>query len=308
MLKPKYINTFSGINGQNSDPQCQEWLDILNDEVGEITFPDFKKYIEPRKLRRMSKLLRMTVSCANCCVENMKGFELSGIIVATGLGCLDDTRKFLVEYSQNNSASPTAFIHSTHNTIAGQLGLLLQSHSYNITHANTGACFENALMDAFLEDHNTNEWVLLGGVDEQIDWLDKLKIQLEDFSSLNLGSGCTFLALSATKTNGAVALQDVDSFLLSNEISAKNRILQFLEQNNITTGSLDLILTNQEIDIPDYGEVEQINYQSYCGSYFTNSTFGIEFAIQRIRSGDKNVLIINHHEEKQIGLTLLGDA
>jgi len=308
VLSGKFINTFSGINVQNSDPECQNWLDQLTDEVGKLALPDFKQYIDPKKLRRMSKLMRMTLSCANCCVSDMKDLELKGIVVATGLGCLDDTRKFLVDFSQHEVASPTAFIHSTHNTIAGQLGLLLQSHAYNITHANTGACFENALLDAFMEDIDGNEWILVGGVDEQIDWLENLRVQFADFKSLNLGSGCTFLGMSTRKTEGSVRIVDVNSFIISEQVSAREHVRSFLEINDVEAESLDLVLTNSNLPFPDLQHVEKQYYQNYCGSYFTNSAFGVEYAIQRIRSGNRRVLIINHHEERQIGLTLLSDA
>jgi 3-oxoacyl-[acyl-carrier-protein] synthase II len=308
VLNAKFINTFSGINVQNPDPECQSWLDNLTDEVGKLTLPDFKQYIDPKKLRRMSKLMRMTLTCANCCVSDMKDLELKGIVVATGLGCLDDTRKFLVEFSQHEVASPTAFIHSTHNTIAGQLGLLLQSHAYNITHANTGACFENALLDAFIEDIGQNEWILVGGVDEQIDWLENLRIQFADFESLNLGSGCTFLGMSTQKTEDSVRIVDVNSFIISEQMSAREHVRLFLEKNDIKADSLDLVLTNSNQPFTDLQDIEKQYYQNHCGSYFTNSTFGMEYAVQRIRSGDKMVLVINHHEERQIGLTLLSDA
>lgn len=308
MLSAKYINTFSGINVQNSDPKCQDWIDQITDEVGEMVFPDFKQYIDPKQLRRLSMLLRTTLSCAKCCVAEMKGAELRGIVVATGLGCLDDTRKFLVDFLQHDIASPTAFIHSTHNTIAGQLGLMLKSHAYNITHANTGACFENALLDAFLEDCGQDEWILVGGVDEQIDWLEKLRLQDTDFSELNLGSGCTFLGISTQNRNDSVRIVDVNSFLISDEIKARDHVQQFLEKNNVEASSLDLILTNSNLSFSDLQNVEKQNYQRSCGAYFTNSAFGVEYAVQRIRSGNKRVLVINHHEERQIGLTLLSDA
>ena len=49
------------------------------------------------------------------------------IITGTGLGCLEDTEKFLTAMVTNKEEflTPTSFIQSTHNTVSAQIALLL---------------------------------------------------------------------------------------------------------------------------------------------------------------------------------------
>ena len=70
--------------------------------------------------------------------------------------------------------------------------------------------------------------ILVGGVDEQIDWLENLRIQFADFESLNLGSGCTFLGMSTQKTEDSVRIVDVNSFIISEQVSAHEHVSLFL--------------------------------------------------------------------------------
>ena len=70
----------------------------------------------------------------------------------TGLGCLEDTEKFLSSIYTNEEKllNPTPFIQSTHNTVAGAIALAIKCHGYNATYTHRGFSFESALEDALI--------------------------------------------------------------------------------------------------------------------------------------------------------------
>lgn len=295
----KYIHTFAGINGHNNDPSRTDYLALLEPEVKPVVPPDYKQFIQGVALRRLSKILKKSLACAQTVSREMGDAPMEGIIVATGLGCLDDTRKFLIDSHEHVSPSPTPFIHSTHNTIAGQLGLHMKCHGYNITHANVGGCVEGALTDVLLQQGSG--WYLVGCIDEKIDWLDLL-VEHSELHGLELGSGATFMAISEQPAE--IELVDSVSWL-TNGTPVRALVLEFLGNLGIELDEIEVILSNEDIDNLDQ---EMINFQDYCGAFLTNTGFGIEMAIQKIRNGAKNTLIVNAIQDSQIGLTLLKHA
>ena len=81
---------------------------------------------------------------------------------------MSDTEKFLdtIVSEEEKTLNPTPFIQSTHNTIAGQLALILKCQNYNLTYVHRGFSFETALLDAeiYLQD-NPSDNLLIGAVD-----------------------------------------------------------------------------------------------------------------------------------------------
>jgi 3-oxoacyl-[acyl-carrier-protein] synthase II len=55
--------------------------------------PDYKAYIEAGLLRRMSKILRMSVACAKDCIAQAGIEQPDAIVVGTGTGLLAGHRK-----------------------------------------------------------------------------------------------------------------------------------------------------------------------------------------------------------------------
>src|SRR5690606_23583999 len=118
-------------------------VSISKMEEVNVMEPQYKELIKPALLRRMSSVLKMgTYSAMNC----LSGGEITpeAIIVGTGLGCVRDTISFLEQSIHNDeqTLAPTAFIQSTHNSIGGQIALLLQNYRYNMTMVQNSVSFE----------------------------------------------------------------------------------------------------------------------------------------------------------------------
>ncbi|MBI4646960.1 MAG: beta-ketoacyl synthase chain length factor [Bacteroidia bacterium] len=150
----------------------KEFLEEINSFTGEhftCIEPDYKEIINPALLRRMSRIIKMGVASAKMCLADA-AIEMPGaIITGTGLGCLQDTIKFMDDLVENGEKmlNPAPFIQSTHNTVSAQIALLLKCRNYNITYAHRGNSFESALLDGIMHlNDKTAENILVGGIDE----------------------------------------------------------------------------------------------------------------------------------------------
>lgn len=134
---------------------------------------DIKELIPDTTMRRrMSKWVKQGVSTGiECLKNNIQSDLIDGIITATGLGCLENSEKFLKNVLENDEEllNPTPFIQSTFNTIGAQIGLLCKNHAYNMTFTNRGNSFESALLDAMLLlQEESYHHILVGAVDYNI--------------------------------------------------------------------------------------------------------------------------------------------
>ncbi len=165
--------------------------------------PEYKKYISPKLLRRMSPIIRNGVACSLSVLKKANLVKPDAIIVGTALGCLRDTTSFLTQLIEENEAlpNPTYFIQSTHNTIAGQIALLLSCHNYNFTFSQMHNSFETSLLDAqmlLLDEKAKN--VLVGGVDEMSENTYNLIKNLDCYKNTKPGEGAGFFILSTDKS------------------------------------------------------------------------------------------------------------
>ena len=210
----------------------------------ELIEPNYKEIIPASYLRRMSKIIKMGVATA---LITMKEENAEGIIVGSGVGCCYNTLLFINEYYNRDTGilSPNAFIQSTDNTIAGQIALILQKNSYNITYIQKGLAFENALIDAVLLSEEIQNNVLVGGVDE---WIRKFELNTET-KTLHpgywIGEGATFFILKQEE-KGAIAKVSACGILSANKSTLQETVESFLKGHQLPLP--DLILYGNSLD------------------------------------------------------------
>ena len=90
--------------------------------------PAYKEYIPPASIRRMAKGVKMGIVAGIHALKQAQISSPEAILVGTGMGCVQDSEKFLrgILDNQEQHLTPTAFIQSTHNTVAGQIALNMQ--------------------------------------------------------------------------------------------------------------------------------------------------------------------------------------
>ena len=319
-----YINACSTISHQPSF-QNEEWVNDLQQLTadGEVVSPNYKEFINGGDLRRMSKILRMGIACSKDCITQSTINNPDAVIVGTGLGCLADTEKFLKNVlTIDGLIPPTAFIQSTHNTIAGQISLALKNHNYNMTHTQNTLSFEHALMDGLLLLSENDSNVLVGSADENIPLMDELANQfgLPQIAQ-RMTSGASFFMVSNSKGSTSKA-QLVDSYTTGlNSLPSNEVVESFLTENNLNTDDIDLIMFNSNGTIiaksveEDFKTIPVFSYEKYCGYYFSNAAFGMHLATEilskkntsflNIETPIKRILLYNTFNNKNIGLTLI---
>ena len=292
-----YLGKSSCISYQNTVDQEQLSLNsIKHSEDPQLIEPPYKTVIKPALIRRMSGVLKMGTYTAMQCLGDHK--ESKAIIVGTGLGCVRDTLSFLDQTIKNDeqTLAPTAFIQSTHNSIGGQIALLLGNYHYNMTMVQNSLSFEMALLDAELQLELENlDQVLVGGVDELTSELQSLLEKLVEKLGLplpQLGQGSAFFHATRNPDESSVAkIQFIKTF--------SNFDGDPLKKVGINLENYDLILNGgyEGQLLPEGTDV--IDFKEYCGEYLTASAFAVHIALMAMQNKLKGnqktntVLILN---------------
>ena len=169
-MRKAYINGVGCISPQNTIDE--NWFfDPITSAKGDYfdaLEPSYKEHIAPNLLRRMGRAIKMGVTSANLAIAQAEAKTVDAIITGTGLGCFEDSERFLLALLDNNEQflTPTSFIQSTHNTVGSQIALIMKCHDYNFTYVHRGFSFESCVLDALMLFDEGKETILVGGVEE----------------------------------------------------------------------------------------------------------------------------------------------
>jgi len=278
--------------------------------------PDYKEFIDPKQIRRMSHVIKMGVAAAKECL-NLGDVEMPGaIITGTAFGCMEDTITFLTRIVEQDEEllPPTAFIQSTHNTVAAQIALMLKCHAYNSTFVHKGISFESALFDALmlLKEQEADN-ILVGGTEEMVDTSFTILTRLGLYRRQPVSN----LTLYNTEAKGTIGGEGGGFFLLTDKSSPDNlaeltglttfykpkdttdiekRITAFLANHDLTTADIDLVITGKNGDVVNdaiYKELQvslfknkaSASYKHLSGEYSVASTFSLWLAANIVKKG-----------------------
>lgn len=274
--------------------------------------PDYKSLINPLQLRRMPRILKMGLAASQLCINRTEGVNPDGIIVGTGLGCLDNLEKFLLEVLNNNErvTSVLPFINSTHNAVAAQIAMLLKNHNYNVTYCHRAFSFESALLDALmlLQEEQAHH-VLVGGIDECTtdfvhlhNYLGQWKAPVSNLQLLSVesqgtiaGEGSAFFMISdeASGDGNDINIAGIHTFLTSAPADITDVAREadlFLEKCSLRNQDIDTVLLGMNGDSGNDGIYHKLMeryfsntasflyYKHLCGEYYTSSAFALWLA------------------------------
>ncbi len=288
-MKPKcYINGIGVVGPQGI------WREDLWENATELRSglvfaqqPSYKELIPATMIRRMSKGIKMGIFAAQQAIDEAEIVELDAIVTGTGLGCLEDSEKFLRSILDNEEEflTPTSFVQSTHNTVGAQIALRLGCKAYNVTYVSGTVSFESALLDSSLQ-LKTGEatHILVGGVDEIFGQTFELKKLIQEVKSddvqetlrqsttagVNFGEGATFFVLSSEKSSSTYAeLVDVHFQNNVERADIAEFVTQFLENHQVKMEEMSVLVTGNNGDI-----VYDAYYEAF-GSLFPHATQAI---------------------------------
>lgn len=245
--------------------------------------PDYTEKIDLRSMRRMSPLLLMGVYSALQVLPETD-IKVAGIISATGLGCIRDTYNFLTKMveQQEQGISPTAFIQSTHNTLAGNLGILIQNHGYNITWTQGFYSFYSALRDGIRQTilNPANPYLLISS-DEMTEDILKIIGRMPCGDRQTTWMPCSSAFLIGSAPSGKNDWRIIESRLLA--------VNQF---EGIDLNQYELkINANIYLNTLIAADFERFSIRS--GNHFTMDGSALAYAIDKAEStGKKSICVI----------------
>jgi 3-oxoacyl-[acyl-carrier-protein] synthase II len=331
-----YIRSAAAISAQTTFgdvPFLTNPIEVIDTRIRAIE-PDYKAYIDPKLIRRMSHIIKMGVATAKECL-NKAGIEMPGaIITGTAYGCLEDTLTFLTRIIEleEEMLPPTAFIQSTHNTTAAQIALMLKCHSYNNTFVHKGISFESAMLDAImlLKEQDADN-ILVGGTDEMTDTSFKILTRLGLYKRWPISN----LELIKTKSKGTIGGEGATFVLLTDKSSEENlaefvavktfykpttdadielNINNFLKANSLNLADIDLVINGKNGDLKNdavyevlekslFKNIPQAYYKHLSGEYPTSSGFALWLAANIIKKVEVPVIVtddVKTHVPKKI--------
>ncbi|MDX9746122.1 MAG: beta-ketoacyl synthase chain length factor [Syntrophales bacterium] len=303
-----YINGIGVISPQRTYNN-EEFLTALTGYDSKFLtciLPNFKDYISPFQLRRLSRMLRVGLSTAIICLRDAGLETPDAIITATGYGFQEYMGKFLNEImtQDEQQLTPTYFMQSTHNALSGLIALYVKCTGYNSTYAGKAFPFEAALHDALLllqEEEAEN--VLVGSFDEvypvQYNDYDRLGyLKKEKINSLQLlatetpgtvlGEGTVFFCVSGRAAphswcllqNFHMIYRPVDYNHLS------SALLDFLKASGMTPEDIDVLVSgisgdfkrdfwNRSLQKDFFDHATVVHFKHLIGDYATAASFGL---------------------------------
>ncbi|MPT30090.1 MAG: 3-oxoacyl-ACP synthase [Chryseobacterium sp.] len=316
-------NFFQNLNPQNS-------VQILK-----AIEPNYKEFIPPAMIRRMSKTVKMSSVASHYALEEAGIENPDAIIVGTGMGCSQDSERFLKNVLENNEEflTPTFFIQSTHNTVSGQIALGLRCHAYNFTYVNTSSSLEFSMLDAKLQILDGEaENILVGSTDEQTDRtmeLYKLNNTIKKEENLPVdflnsktdgviwGEGSSFFVLGKDKTEDSYAeLKDIQIVNTLDLDKTRQFIEVFLAKNNLTTNDIDAVILGFSGDSKSdtyyqnaselFPDSSLLYYKHLSGEFNTSSGFSTFLACHILKNQEiPEMIMINSVKKEEFKNILL---
>ena len=314
-MKACYINGVGSISAQKTY-EADFLEEVTENDAANVLYaiqPSYKEVIPPAAIRRMAKGVKMGIYASNQALQEAKVEVPDAIITGTGMGCAEDSDKFLKAILDNNEQflTPTSFIQSTHNTVGAKIALGLQCKGYNFTYVNGAVSFESALLDAKLQlEYEEANTILVGGIDETtqhtLDIYEMVNIikREEDkpFSVLNSKSngvvfseGASFFVLEAKPKESSYAVfKDITLFNYLSQDEVLGFITQFLASNNLTAEDIDVLVlgNNGDASFDNYYSMAEsvfdnaakVYYKHLSGEYNTASAFGLWVAAKILKT------------------------
>lgn len=301
-ISPQVTHTDEFINGNYK---------IYSKNILSVIEPSYSEMIPASLLRRMGKAVRMGIGAALPLIERHE--KLNGIVIGTANGGLENCINFLnqiIEYDEG-VLTPTHFVQSTPNALAGQLALMSKNTGYNVTHVNGPLAFENAILDAmmFLEGATNKTALLLGAVEEisnynynidliagryKSDYIDNNKLITSQTKGSICGEGSTMFIVSNDANNALAKLINLKQINYPNEIELEYLLNQFLFENDLKTEDIDLLIlgNNGDVQFDSWytllksffsSKKEYVYYKNFVGEYRTSSAFALYFATQLLK-------------------------
>jgi 3-oxoacyl-[acyl-carrier-protein] synthase II len=314
--RPIFINGVGILSPQKTYFNSEFLTEITEYDKSALTtvHPDFKEYINPVQLRRMSRMLRIGLTAATICLRDSGPIKPDGIVTASGFGFLEETAKFLTEIldQDEKQLTPTYFMQSTYNALSGFIAMNLKCDGYCNTYVGRGHAFETALLDAMmLVTATPSSNILLGGFDEaekadfkvlgrighyKNEAIQNLKLFESDTAGTIQGESAAFFMLGPEPTENSwckILGQRIIYFPTGLE-EIKSNLNSFLSENELDIADIDVVIHGQSGDRTKdastlellallFNQTPQARFKHLSGEYCTSTSFALWLGASMIR-------------------------
>ena len=344
-----YIQSAKQISVQK--PLTDEWFDnpVYYGGLRVPTLnPDFAPYFTPLQSRRMCVLLKRAVVLSRLVLKEASIEMPDAIISGTGLGCIDNTEKFLFSIMENGEKflQPTYFMQSTHNILSSTVAIELKCHGYNNTYVHRGASFESALLDAVMQfEQGRAQSVLVGGYDELTNDYYQFfeRIGIWDFKTgaspkekCFAGEAAVSILLGNTRNEHTVCeINGVELMHKPTPEQMQETLDTILAKAGCTLSDIDAVVTGLNTHVANDTVYRQaisrlfkknpvLQYKHLFGESLSSSALGVHVALTCLRKGHapailsadrdtgvndvKRILVYNHYRNKSHSFILLSSC
>ena len=291
----------------NQKFESGEWTDH-SDKYYLAIEPNYLELIPSNLLRRMGKAVRMGIGAGLPLIQ--RNVKTDGIIIGSANGGLEDCIHFLnqiVDYEEG-VLTPTNFVQSTPNALAGQLALMSKNTGYNMTHVNGSLSFESAILDGilFFDEQNASSTLLIGAVEEISEYNYNIDLQAGRYKTENTpnsnllttdsagsvcGEGATMFIVSNNPEKALAEIVDVTQVTTTEFKNLQQATIDFFKRNNISPDMIDLVLIGKNGDNRTDGWYDEFQaaffenkptlcYKNMVGEYRTSSAFATYLAAE----------------------------
>ncbi|MBS1616641.1 MAG: beta-ketoacyl synthase chain length factor [Bacteroidetes bacterium] len=323
-----FVHAATAISPQLSFGNEATLLPLLSVEDGKLFAQpiDYAHYISPVAIRRMSRIMKMTISAAMECLARAGLKSPDAILTGTGSGGITDMEQVVKDLRRldEESLNPTGFIQSTYNSPNGWIAMQSGCTGYNQTYVHRGQSFELALKDAqmLLAESGPACNILAGCYEELTDeyflirgkrgyWKrekqDSIQLLQSKTQGTIAGEGASFFLLNGLQSGAFGKIEHLEivqnvtpesiwnqasSLLLEAGLSFSDLSLLLLGKNgdNRQDSVYCSLLANSPKDLP------AIAFKPLCGEYDTATGFGLWLGL-RLLSGwlPEPELLIKEH-------------
>ncbi len=305
--------------------------------------PSYTEFVPINLLRRMGRAVKIGIGAGVPLIKKYP--NINGIIIGTANGGLEDCIKFLnqiVDYEEG-LLTPTNFVNSTPNAIAGQLALMGDITGYNTTHTNGSLAFDNAVLDARLVMENETQHIelLIGAIEEISDYnynIDKLNKHYKEENITNAeliqsntngslcGEGAAMFVVSNQSENALAEIVDQFQICFPEKEELYTLLTDFLQKNKFQLNDIDVLLFGNsgdgrtdnwynDLQTNLFPQKKITTFKQFCGDYRTASAFGTYIAVKLLegshnifgleKNNPKTILLYNQFEAERHGFILL---
>ncbi len=311
-LPALFVHAATAISPQHSFGNDDSFNPLIEVENGKLYAQpaDYSHYISPVAIRRMSRIMKMTISAAMECLVQAGIKTPDAIITGTGSGGITDMEQVVKDLRRLNeeSLNPTGFIQSTYNSPNGWIAMQSACIGYNQTYVHRGRSFELALQDAQMMclesgpscniltgcyEELTEEYFLIRG--KRGYWKTEKQSSLHMLQSRTpgaiAGEGACFFLLNGLETNSLGRIEAVEIIQDATPDTILNVAGCMLENAGMSISDLSLLLLGLNGDSRQNMLYEKLlantpkalpvaAFKPLCGEYDTASGFGLWLGIR----------------------------